>query len=122
MKLVGNLKKKVLNAHSADEARQLIRSAGMELTLEELEQVAGGENSPFRPPATISTESLCKSINCSGCGMPCVVTVTTTFFANGTQKSSVQTQGGGDCCPNCGCVIPATYNEANDPSSGSEFL
>ena len=97
-------------------------NARKELTADEAVKVAGGENSPFRPPATVRTESFCKSINCSGCGMPCVVTVTTTFFENETQKTSVQTQGGGDCCPNCGCVIPATYNEANDPSSGSQFL
>ncbi len=122
MKLIGNLKKRVETAQRADEAKQLIRSAGMELTMDELEKVVGGENGLFRPSTILRTESVSQSILCSGCYMPCMVTVTTTFFDNGTQKSSVQTQGGGDCCPNCGCVISSTYNAANDPSSGSEEL
>ena len=122
MKLIGNLKKKVENAQNADEARQLIRNAGMELTMKELTQVSGGDNRLFMPSAILRTESVSQSILCSGCCMPCMVTVTTTFFANGTQKTSVQTQGGGGCCPHCGRSISSAYSEANDPSSGSEEL
>ena len=122
MKLVGTLKKRVENARSADEARRLIRNAGMELSMDELEQLAGGENALFRPSSILRTESASQSILCTGCFMPCMVTVTTTFFDNGTQKTSVQAQGGGDCCPNCGCASSSTCHQANDPSTGSEEL
>ena len=42
MKLIGNLKKQVEKAKSRDEAKDLIKSAGMMLTDDELEMVAGG--------------------------------------------------------------------------------
>ncbi len=42
MKLTGELKKKVDAAESRDEAKRAIADAGMELTDDELEQVAGG--------------------------------------------------------------------------------
>ena len=42
MKLTGNLKKQVEQATSKEEARSLIEQAGMELTDDELEMVAGG--------------------------------------------------------------------------------
>ena len=42
MKLIGNLKKQVEATTTKDEAREAIRSAGMELTDDELDQVAGG--------------------------------------------------------------------------------
>ncbi len=43
MKLTGELRKKVENAENLEEAKKLIAQAGMELTDEEVEQVAGGE-------------------------------------------------------------------------------
>ncbi len=43
MKLVGKLNEKVSKAKSNEEAKELIKEAGMELTDEELEQVSGGE-------------------------------------------------------------------------------
>lgn len=46
MKLTGELKKKVENTKSKEEAKELIAQAGMELTDEELNQVAGGLHSP----------------------------------------------------------------------------
>ncbi len=42
MKLVGDLKDKVESAASQEEAKKIIKEAGMELTDEEIDQVAGG--------------------------------------------------------------------------------
>ncbi len=42
MKLIGNLKEQVENADNKEEAKRIIEKAGMELTEEELDQVAGG--------------------------------------------------------------------------------
>ncbi len=42
MKLVGKLKEDVSKAQSSEEARKLIEAAGIQLTDEELEYVAGG--------------------------------------------------------------------------------
>ena len=42
MKLTGKLKDKVDKAETKEEAKELIAQAGMELTDEELNQVAGG--------------------------------------------------------------------------------
>lgn len=46
MKLTGELKKKVESSTTKDEAREAIRDAGMELTDDELDQVAGGRQFP----------------------------------------------------------------------------
>ena len=45
MKLIGNLKNKVDKVNNKEEARNLILDAGMELTEEELDMVAGGGRS-----------------------------------------------------------------------------
>ena len=42
MKLVGELKEKVEKATTKEEAKEVIEEAGMELTDEELDTVAGG--------------------------------------------------------------------------------
>ena len=42
MKLVGKLKDKVEKAERKEEAKDLIKDAGMELTEEELDQITGG--------------------------------------------------------------------------------
>ena len=42
MKLVGDLKDKVEKAENLEEAKEIIKDAGMELTDEEMDQVAGG--------------------------------------------------------------------------------
>ncbi len=42
MKLVGELKEKVEKAETPEEAKKVIEEAGMELTDEEMDQVAGG--------------------------------------------------------------------------------
>ena len=42
MKLIGDLKKKVDEANTKEEARELIANAGMELTEEEMDAVSGG--------------------------------------------------------------------------------
>ena len=42
MKLIGNLKKQVEETTNKEEAKEVIEKAGMELTDEELEKVAGG--------------------------------------------------------------------------------
>ena len=42
MKLLGDLKDKVEKAENQEEAKKVIEEAGMELTDEELDQVAGG--------------------------------------------------------------------------------
>jgi len=44
MKLVGNLKKQVEQTESKEEAKKVIEQAGMELTDDELDQVAGGQS------------------------------------------------------------------------------
>ena len=42
MKLVGELKEKVEKAANQEEAKDIIKDAGMDLTDEEMDQVAGG--------------------------------------------------------------------------------
>ena len=42
MKLVGELKKQVEETQTIEEAKEIIEKAGMELTDEELDKVAGG--------------------------------------------------------------------------------
>lgn len=42
MKLIGELKEKVEKAENREEAKKIIEEAGMELTDEEMNQVAGG--------------------------------------------------------------------------------
>ncbi|MBR4329094.1 MAG: bacteriocin [Candidatus Riflebacteria bacterium] len=42
MRLIGNLKKQVEETKNKEEAKEVIEKAGMELTDEELNQVAGG--------------------------------------------------------------------------------
>ena len=44
MKLVGELKDKVEKAETKEEAKKIIKEAGMELTDEEINQVAGGSS------------------------------------------------------------------------------
>ena len=44
MKLIGNLKDKVEQANSKEEARNIISEAGMKLTMDELDMVVGGGN------------------------------------------------------------------------------
>ena len=45
MKLVGDLKEKVEKTENLEEAKTIIEEAGMELTTEELDEVAGGDSS-----------------------------------------------------------------------------
>ncbi len=47
MKLTGELKEKVEKAETREEAKKVIEEAGMELTEEELDQVAGGARIPW---------------------------------------------------------------------------
>ena len=47
MKLVGELKDKVEKAETKGEAKEIIKDAGMELTDEEMNQVAGGHVPPL---------------------------------------------------------------------------
>ncbi len=47
MKLIGELKDKVEKAENQEEAKKIIEEAGMKLTDEELDQVAGGWGSLF---------------------------------------------------------------------------
>jgi len=42
MKLIGELKEKVEKTETREEAKKVIEEAGMELTEEEMDQVAGG--------------------------------------------------------------------------------
>ena len=46
MKLVGDLKDRVEKAENQEEAKKIIEEAGMELTDEEMDQVAGGAPRP----------------------------------------------------------------------------
>ena len=47
MKLIGKLKKQVEQTGSRDEAREVIKKAGMLLDDDELDQVSGGLNGPM---------------------------------------------------------------------------
>ncbi len=47
MKLVGELKDKVEKVENQAEAKEIIKEAGMELTDEEMDQVAGGKAVPI---------------------------------------------------------------------------
>ena len=49
MELTGDLKKKVKEAASRDEAKKVIEDAGMLLTDEELDRVASGSTFPVPP-------------------------------------------------------------------------
>ena len=49
MKLTGNLKKQVEKAESKEEKKKLIENAGMELTDDELDEVAGGFDGGLLP-------------------------------------------------------------------------
>ncbi|MBP5164354.1 MAG: hypothetical protein ILP08_02860 [Lachnospiraceae bacterium] len=51
MKLVGDLKDKVEKSDNKEEAKELIKDAGMELTDEEMDQVAGGAVSTDDAPS-----------------------------------------------------------------------
>ena len=46
MKLVGNLKKQIEETKNKEEAKRVIEKTGMELTDDELDQVAGGAGVP----------------------------------------------------------------------------
>ena len=48
MKLVGELKDKVEKTETQEEAKEVIEEAGMELTDDELDQVAGGRKKKFK--------------------------------------------------------------------------
>lgn len=61
MKLTGNLKKQVEATATKEEAREAIRNAGMELTDDELDQVAGGGIDGFN----LMSGDTCR---CSVCG------------------------------------------------------
>ena len=52
MKLIGKLKEMVEKAETREEKKELIEAAGVALTDEELDKVAGGNESPSRPPVT----------------------------------------------------------------------
>ena len=74
MKLIGELKKQVESTATKEEAKDVIANAGMELTDDELEQVAGGKlyfcsgsSHCFGPP--VWDESLGKMVSrCVVCG------------------------------------------------------
>ncbi|MBO6137091.1 MAG: bacteriocin [Lachnospiraceae bacterium] len=50
MKLIGELKDKVEKAENQEEAKKIIKDAGMELTDEEMDQVTGGIGEGPTPP------------------------------------------------------------------------
>ena len=59
MKLIGNLKKQVEETTSKEEAKEVIEKAGMELTDEELDQVAGGFTGLARTGQFFNDFNLC---------------------------------------------------------------
>ena len=76
MKLVGNLKKQVEDTTTKEEAKEVIEKAGMELTDEELDKVAGGiggynynfcEHSPTNTHDWILNEN--HKLECKYCGL-----------------------------------------------------
>jgi hypothetical protein len=59
MKLVGDLKKQVEETKTKEEAKEVIEKAGMELTDEELDQVAGGFTGLARTGQFFNDFNLC---------------------------------------------------------------
>ena len=58
MKLTGNLKKEAERAEKKNEAKEIIRGADMELTDDEVDQVAGGFGGAINPcPVCRSTKN-----------------------------------------------------------------
>ncbi len=75
MKLVGNLKKQVEETTNKEEAKEVIEKAGMELTDEELDKVAGGcddynyDFCEWSPNNTHCFENQNGRIVCTYCGV-----------------------------------------------------
>ena len=63
MKLIGNLKKQVEETKNKEEAKEVIEKAGMELTDDELDQVAGGHSGENG-----FVDGLSQMFFCDGCG------------------------------------------------------
>ena len=59
MKLIGNLKKQVEETKNKEEAKEVIEKAGMELTDEELDKVAGGFTGQARTCQYFDDFNLC---------------------------------------------------------------
>ena len=55
MKLIGELKKQVESTNTKEEAKDVIKKAGMELTDDELDNVVGGKNIVHFVPCGNST-------------------------------------------------------------------
>ena len=66
MKLIGDLKKQVNNAKDISEKRSIIEKAGMKLSYEELNMVAGGCCSSFIP-CSEDDKDYDKLLNCPVC-------------------------------------------------------
>ena len=60
MKLIGNLKKKVENAKTKEEAQDTIKKAGMLLDDDELAQVSGGANTSGDNSEFVDVNSKCE--------------------------------------------------------------
>ncbi|MBQ6442620.1 MAG: hypothetical protein IJJ13_08545 [Lachnospiraceae bacterium] len=69
MQLTGELKEKVENAKSAEEAKKILKDAGVELSDTELDQVAGGQGDCpiFTGSLSISVSTPITPINDSPC-------------------------------------------------------
>ena len=71
MKLTGNLKKQVEKAETKDEKKSLIENAGMLLSDDELENVAGGRSDSFKPCVLYCAGLVARNGNViePGCGL-----------------------------------------------------
>ena len=63
MKLIGNLKKKVENAQTKEEARDAIKKAGMLLDDDEMEAVSGGGGFIPNSFADYDSKCICQNIS-----------------------------------------------------------
>ena len=113
MKLIGNLKKRVEKTTSREEAREVIRRAGMLLTDEEMDHVSGGLGEPFVPGAQ---QGPGPSPASQTGGFPAPApSVSSESFSMACWKSEtmehvfVPNERGGEVCKYCGAVKPVLY-------------
>lgn len=110
MKLIGNLKKRVEKTASREEAREVIRRAGMLLTDEEMDHVSGGLGGPFVPgaqqgpdPSPVSQTSgipaPSPSVSSADFGMAC-------WKSDTMQHVFVKGDRGEEVCVYCGAARP----------------
>ena len=93
MKLIGDLKKQVDNAKDISEKRSIIEKAGMKLSDEELDMVAGGTGCEFQVNSDDINPWLIDEagLRCPKCGQPYKGTSCGACGAQGLEQSPIET-------------------------------